>query len=91
MKMITKLVNSNKTSRDDCLTLASWAYHNVYKVIIGFSPFELVFGTQPLLTYEILVSTFNQNCSPRLHSMKGAHGSNFQFTTSQGMTRINQR
>jgi hypothetical protein len=35
------------------LFITLWAYQTTYKVITKFTPFELVYGTQPIMPIEL--------------------------------------
>jgi hypothetical protein len=45
-KILAKLINANW---DVMLFTTLWAYRTTYKVITQFTPFELVYGTQPIM------------------------------------------
>ncbi len=56
-KILAKLVNANKMDWDVMLVIALWAYQTTYKVIIQYTPFELVYGIQLIMPIEIAVPT----------------------------------
>ncbi len=46
-KILAKLINVNRNNWEVMLFTTLWAYQTTYKVITQFTPFELVYGTQP--------------------------------------------
>lgn len=56
--MITKVVNFSKNNWDDCLVSVLWAYRTTYELTTKYIPFKLVFGTQLMLPFKMLVPTF---------------------------------
>ena len=57
VKMLQKLVNDNRTDWDIQLYTVLFSYQTAYKVAMGHSPFELVYGLLPLMPTEYIVST----------------------------------
>jgi hypothetical protein len=43
------VVNANQTNWDVMLFTTLWAHRTTYKVSIQYTPFELVYGTQPVM------------------------------------------
>ena len=62
--MLKRFVHANQADWDDCLPAALWAYRVATKTATHASPFEMVYGTQPLLPTEYIVPTF-QTLQPR--------------------------
>ncbi len=56
-KILTKLVNANRTDWDVMLDTILWAYWMTYKMTTQYTPFELVYGTQPIMPVEFVVPT----------------------------------
>jgi hypothetical protein len=64
--LLTKLVNENKNDWDEHLSIVLFSYRIAYKVGIGHTPFQLVYGLHPiLLTKYLLPSRFNENRVPQ--------------------------
>ena len=57
VKMLQKLVNDNHTDWDIQLYTVLFSYRMAYKVALGHSPFELVYGLLPLMPTEYIVPT----------------------------------
>ena len=55
--MLQKLVNDNRTDWDIQLYTVLFSYRTAYKVAMGHSPFELVYGLLPLMPTEYIVLT----------------------------------
>jgi hypothetical protein len=53
--ILAKLVNVNRTDWDIMFFTTLWAYRTTYKMTTQFTPFELVFGTQPLMPVEFMI------------------------------------
>lgn len=53
------MVNTSKNNWDTCLTSTLWANHMTFIVTMGFTPFNLIYGTQALLPKECIIPTFN--------------------------------
>jgi len=50
--MICRLVGNHKTHWHQILYLVRWAYRNSVKTTIGFTPFQLAYGLEVVLTIE---------------------------------------
>jgi hypothetical protein len=67
------IVNANQTNWDVMLFTTLWAYRTTYKVSIQYTPFELVYGTQPMMPVEYLVTiqrirdVFNDDIEAAIH------------------------
>jgi hypothetical protein len=55
---LTKLVNENKTNWDEHLSIVLFSYRTAYKVAIGYTPYQLVYGLHRLMPieYNVLVA-----------------------------------
>ena len=53
----TKVVEGTRTDWDKKLHFVLWAYRTAYKIAIGITPFNLVFGLNVILPIEFLIST----------------------------------
>ena len=67
INMLRRFIHANQMDWDDCLPAALWAYRVATKTATQRSPFELVYGTQPLLPTEYIAPTF-QSMNPRDYS-----------------------
>jgi hypothetical protein len=56
-KILAKLVNANWTDWDVMLVIALWAYQTTYKVTTQYTPFELVYGMQPIMPTKFAIPT----------------------------------
>ncbi len=56
-KILAKLVDVNCTNWDAMFFITLWACRTTYKVTTQFMPFELVYGTQPIMLVELMVPT----------------------------------
>jgi hypothetical protein len=56
-KILAKLINVNRNNWDVMFFTTLWAHQTTYKVTTQFSPFELVYGTQPIMLAEFMVPT----------------------------------
>jgi len=54
-KILTKLLNTNRTNWDVMLVTTLWAYQMVSKVTTQYTPFELVYSTQPIMPVKFVV------------------------------------
>ncbi len=54
-KILAKLINVNRIDWDAMLFTTLWVYQTTYKVITQFTPFELIYGTQPIMPTEFMV------------------------------------
>ena len=55
--VLTKIVGQSRTDWEHKLSLALWAYRIAYKIAVGATPFELVYGLNAILPIEFLVPT----------------------------------
>ena len=55
--ILTKIVGQSRTDWEQKLSLALWAYRIAYKIAVGATPFELVYGLNAILPIEFLVPT----------------------------------
>ena len=55
--ILTKIVNGSKTDWELKLHSALWAYKVAYKMAIGMTPFNMVYGLDAILPLEFLVPT----------------------------------
>jgi hypothetical protein len=53
--LLTKLVSENKTNWDEHLSTMLISYIIAYKVAIGYTPYQLVYGLHPLMPIEYIV------------------------------------
>ncbi len=56
-KILAKVVNANCINWDVMLFTTLWVYQTSYKITTQFTPFELVYGTQPIMLIKFIVST----------------------------------
>lgn len=56
-KILTKIASESQTNWEEKLNFAFWAYEVAYKIAMGASPFELVFGLNSILLIDFLVPT----------------------------------
>ncbi len=59
--LLTKLVNENCTDQDEHLHTILYAYYTTFKVTIGHTPFQLVYGLYPMMPMENLLPTSNSH------------------------------
>jgi hypothetical protein len=52
---LTKLINDNKTNWDEHLSTMLFSYKTTYKVAIGYTPYQLVYGLHPLMPIEYIM------------------------------------
>jgi len=52
---LTKLVSENKTNWDEHLSTMLFSYKNAYKVAIGYTPYQLMYGLHSLMPIEYIV------------------------------------
>ena len=55
--VLTKIVGQSRTDWEHKLSSALWAYRIAYKMAVGATPFELVYGLNAILPIEFLVPT----------------------------------
>jgi len=60
--LLTKLVSEYKTYWDEHLSMMLFSYITIYKIAIGYTPYQLVYGLHPLMPimYIVLVDSGNQ-------------------------------
>jgi hypothetical protein len=64
--LLTKLVNENKNDWDEILSTIIFSYQTAYKVGIGHTPFQLVYGLHQLLPIKyLLASKHSENKYPQ--------------------------
>lgn len=66
--MLRRFIHANHADWDDCLPAALWAYRVATKTATQHNPFEMVYGTQPLLPAEYVAPTF-QSLQPRDYTL----------------------
>ena len=54
---LTKVVSSSRSNWENRLHGVLWVYRIAYKIVMGATPFELVFGLNTILPIEFLVPT----------------------------------
>jgi hypothetical protein len=59
--LLTKLVGENKTYWDEHLSTMLFSYTTTYKIIIGYTPYQLVYGLHPLMPIEFIVPLIGGN------------------------------
>ena len=64
VSMIRKFVNENHTNWDDLIDYVLWHYNTTRQDSTGFSPYELVFGREPVLLIDHLVEGMRETNSP---------------------------
>jgi len=47
--LLTKLISENRTDWDEHLFIVLFSYRIAYKVAIGYTPYQLVYGLHPLM------------------------------------------
>ncbi|MCO5613331.1 hypothetical protein L7F22_067607 [Adiantum nelumboides] len=55
--VLTKIVSESRADWDQKLHAALWAYRVAYKISIGTTPFNMVYGIQAILPLEFLIPT----------------------------------
>jgi hypothetical protein len=53
--LLAKLVSENKIDWDEHLSIVLFSYRIVYKVVIRYTPYQLVFGLHPIMPIEYIV------------------------------------
>ncbi len=56
---MTKLVNEKKTNWDEHLSIVLFSYKITYKVAIGYTPYQLVYGLHPLMSTKYVLSAIS--------------------------------
>ena len=64
VSMIRKYVNDNHTNWDEKIDFVVWHYNTTRQDSLGFSPYELVFGREPVLLVDHLVEGMRNANSP---------------------------
>jgi hypothetical protein len=65
--LLTKFVNENMNDGDEHMSIVLFSYRTAYKVGIGHTPFQLVYGLHPLLLIEyMLPSKHGEHVNPKL-------------------------
>ena len=59
--MLTKLVSERKTDWDQHLPTVLFAYRTAYKVTTHHTPYQLVYGLQPMLPTEYVIPTYRND------------------------------
>ena len=98
--MLQKLVNDNRTDWDIQLYTMLFSYQIAYKVAMGHSPFELVYGLLPLMPTEYIVPTqqtttdlnFTQHrvLAARIADLDKLDETRLKALTHQGQTQWNR-
>jgi hypothetical protein len=52
---LTKLVSENIIDWDEHLSIVLFSYRTTYKVVIGYTPYQLVYGLHPLMPIEYII------------------------------------
>jgi len=55
--ILTKVINNSKKDLVDRLVEATWVYHTTWKITIGFTPYEMIYGKKALLSIEFEYNT----------------------------------
>jgi hypothetical protein len=58
---LTKLINENRTDWDEHLSIVLFPYIIAYKVAIGYTPYQLVYGLHPLMPTKYIVPIVGGN------------------------------
>jgi hypothetical protein len=58
---LTKLVSENITNWDEHLFIVLFSYETTYKVTIGYTPYQLVYGLHPLMPTKYIVPIASGN------------------------------
>jgi hypothetical protein len=53
--LLTKLISENRTDWDEHLFIVLFSYRTTYKVAIGYTPYQLVYGLHPLMPTKYIV------------------------------------
>jgi hypothetical protein len=59
--LLTKLVSEYKTDWDEHLSIVLFSYKIIYKVAIGYTPYQLVYGLHPLMPIEYIMPIASGN------------------------------
>jgi hypothetical protein len=60
-RLLTKLVNEKRTNWDEHLSTILFSYRTTYKVVIGYTPYWLVYGLHPLMPIEYILLAINRD------------------------------
>ncbi len=58
---MTKLISDNRTNEDEHLSIALFLYITIYKVIIGYTPYPLVYGLHPFMPTKYIMVVLGGN------------------------------
>jgi hypothetical protein len=58
-RLLTKLVNEKITNWDEHLSTVLFSYKTIYKVAIGYTPYQLVYGLHHLMPIEYVLPVIN--------------------------------
>jgi hypothetical protein len=58
---LTKLVNENRTNWDEHLSIVLFSSIIAYKLAIGYTPYQLMYGLHPLMPIEYIVPIIGGN------------------------------
>jgi hypothetical protein len=58
---LTKLISDNITNEDEHLPIALFLYINIYKVVIGYTPYPLVYGLHPFMPTKYIMVVLGGN------------------------------
>jgi hypothetical protein len=53
--LLTKLVSENKIDWDENLSTMLFSYKIAYKVVTGYTPYQLVYGLHPLMPTKYII------------------------------------
>ncbi len=56
---MTRLVNDKRIDWDEHLSIILFSYRTVYKVAIGYTPYQLVYGLHPLMPTKYVLLAIN--------------------------------
>jgi len=59
--LLTKLVSENKTDWDEHLFIVLFSYKTAYKVVTGYTPYQLMYGLHPLMPIRYIVLVVGGN------------------------------
>ncbi len=58
---MTELVSENRTNWDEHLFTMLFSYKIAYKIVIGYTPYQLVYGLHPLMPTKYIVPIVSGN------------------------------
>jgi hypothetical protein len=89
-----KIVSTNRQNWATELPNALWAYHTTYRNTIGYSPYHLVYGKEPIFPVEFEIKTLrmaqeigldlteaHKQCLQQLNELYEARSSSMECTT----------